>query len=137
MNYTPFVMAALLGLAAVAINACASHRKANDNAIPTLQPKAFIERARADKRAVLMDVRTPDEYAAGHLKGARQLNYLDSAAFHQGVALLDKSHTYYIYCRSGKRSHAACLVMMRHGLRVVDMEGGYLNWTAQGMDVEK
>ncbi len=50
---------------------------------------------------------------------------------------LDKSRTYYIYCRSGKRSHGACLKMQKQGFKVYDMEGGILNWTKLGMPVER
>ena len=54
-----------------------------------------------------------------------------------GIKQLDKSRTYYIYCRSGKRSHGACLKMKKQGFKVYDMEGGILNWTKLGMPVER
>ena len=107
-----------------------------DTGIPVLAPQEFNARAKADSTAVIIDVRTPDEYAAGHLRGALQLDFLDTKAFGRGIKRLDKKHTYYIYCRSGKRSHAACLQMQKRGLTVVDMQGGYLNWTAQGLETE-
>lgn len=102
--------------------------------VPVLEPQEFITNAKADSKAVILDVRTPAEYAAGHLRGAHLLDYLDTKAFDKGMKKLKKSKTYYVYCRSGKRSHAACLKMQEHGLKAVDMKGGYLNWTAQGME---
>lgn len=48
---------------------------------------------------------------------------------------LDKAKTYYVYCRSGRRSHDAAQKMMAAGLHVVDMQGGYLAWTEQGLPV--
>ncbi len=85
----------------------------------------------------LLDVRTSKEYAEGHLAGAHQLDYLDPEAFDAGISKFDKSRTYYIYCRSGKRSHGACLKMKKQGFKVYDMEGGILNWTKLGMPVER
>ncbi len=79
----------------------------------------------------------PKEYAEGHLAGAQQLDYLNPEAFDAGIRQLDKSRTYYIYCRSGKRSHGACLKMKKQGFKVYDMEGGILNWTKLGMPVER
>lgn len=53
------------------------------------------------------------------------------------LKLLDKSHTYYVYCRSGKRSHNACIKMKKQGFKVFDMEGGILNWKKLGMPTTK
>ena len=84
-----------------------------------------------------MGINTSKEYAEGHLAGARQLDYLNPEAFDAGIKQLDKSRTYYIYCRSGKRSHGACLKMKKQGFKVYDMKGGILNWTKLGMPVER
>ena len=102
-----------------------------------LSPKKIISQAKADTTAVILDVRTPAEYAEGHLEGAKQLDYLDAEAFDAGVKSLDKANTYYVYCRSGRRSHGACEKMKAQGFKVFDMEGGYLNWTKQGLPVVK
>ena len=120
-----------------AIGICTPACGGNGGDIPVLEPKEFIERAKADTKAVILDVRTEEEYRAGHIHGARQLDYLDTEVFDKGMKRLTKRATYYIYCRSGKRSHAAALKMRRHGLSVVDMKGGYLNWTEQGLPTEK
>lgn len=108
-----------------------------EDGIVVLSPKEFISQAKADTTAVILDVRTPAEYAEGHLEGAKQLDYLDAEAFDAGVKSLDKANTYYVYCRSGRRSHGACEKMKAQGFKVFDMEGGYLNWTKQGLPVVK
>lgn len=110
---------------------------AQSNSIDTLAPQAFIKQAKADKTAIILDVRTPGEYKEEHLAGAQQLDFLNSEAFDAGIKLLDKSHTYYVYCRSGKRSHNACMKMQKQGLKVFDMEGGILNWKKLGMPTTK
>lgn len=110
---------------------------AQSDSIDTLAPQAFIKQAKADTTSIILDVRTPEEYKEEHLAGARQLDFLNTSVFDAGIKLLDKSHTYYVYCRSGKRSHNACIKMKKQGLKVFDMEGGILNWKKLGMPTTK
>lgn len=110
---------------------------AQSDSIGTLAPQAFIKQAKADTTAIILDVRTPEEYKEEHLAGAQQLDFLNTSVFDAGIKLLDKSHTYYVYCRSGKRSHNACIKMKKQGLKVFDMEGGILNWKKLGMPTTK
>lgn len=110
---------------------------AQSDSIDTLAPLAFIKQAKADTTAIILDVRTPEEYKEEHLAGARQLDFLNTSVFDAGIKLLDKSHTYYVYCRSGKRSHNACIKMKKQGFKVFDMEGGILNWKKLGMPTTK
>lgn len=110
---------------------------AQSDSIDTLAPQAFIKQAKADTTAIILDVRTPEEYKEEHLAGAQQLDFLNTSVFDAGIKLLDKSHTYYVYCRSGKRSHNACIKMKKQGFKVFDMEGGILNWKKLGMPTTK
>lgn len=110
---------------------------AQSDSIDTLDPQAFIKQAKADTTSIILDVRTPGEYKEEHLAGAQQLDFLNSEVFDAGIKLLDKSHTYYVYCRSGKRSHHACMKMQKLGFKVFDMEGGILNWKKLGMPTTK
>ena len=106
---------------------------AQSDGISILTPQVFIEQAKADTTSIILDVRTPGEYQEEHLAGAQQLDFLNTETFDAGIKQLDKSHTYYVYCRSGKRSHHACMKMQKQGLKVFDMEGGILNWKKLGM----
>lgn len=110
---------------------------AQSDSIDTLAPQAFIKQAKADTTSIILDVRTPGEYKEEHLAGAQQLDFLNTSVFDAGIKLLDKSHTYYVYCRSGKRSHHACMKMKKQGFKVFDMEGGILNWKRLGMPTTK
>ncbi|MEE0995411.1 MAG: rhodanese-like domain-containing protein [Prevotella sp.] len=110
---------------------------AQSDSIDTLAPQAFIKQAKADTTAIILDVRTPGEYKEEHLAGAQQLDFLNSEVFDASIKLLDKSHTYYVYCRSGKRSHHACMKMKKQGFKVFDMGGGILNWKRLGMPTTK
>ncbi len=110
---------------------------AQSDSIDTLAPQSFIKQAKADTTSIILDVRTPEEYKEEHLAGAQQLDFLNTSVFDAGIKLLDKSHTYYVYCRSGKRSHNACIKMKKQGFKVFDMEGGILNWKKLGMPTTK
>ena len=110
---------------------------AQSDGIHILAPKDFIKQAKADTTSIILDVRTPGEYQEEHLAGAQHLDFLNTKAFDEGIKRLDKSHTYYVYCRSGKRSHHACIKMQKQGFKVFDMEGGILNWKKLGMPTTK
>ena len=105
--------------------------------IPTLEPQAYEEALHTDTAAVLIDVRQPDEYAEGHLRGAQLLNVLETATFQAGIAALDQSKHYYIYCRSGRRSHNAATQMKAIGLQVTDLKGGITAWQSAGKPIVK
>lgn len=113
-------------IGALLMSACGA--QAADTGVEVVSPQEFQTRVDADPDAYILDVRRPDEYAQGHLKGAHLLNWLDTAAFKQRAAALDKSKTIYVYCRSGRRSNAAARYLASQGYRVVDMDGGILAW---------
>ena len=98
------------------------------NSVKVLTAEEFAAAVKADKNAVVLDVRRPDEFAAGHIEGAVLLNFLDTVAFNAGVEKLDKSKTYYIYCRSGRRSNNAAVILQKKGFTVFDLGGGFLSW---------
>lgn len=78
--------------------------------------------AALEQDAVVIDVRTPEEYDGGHIDGAQLLD-IQSADFATGVAELDADQTYVVYCRSGNRSAAATEQMQAEGLTVLDGGG--------------
>lgn len=87
------------------------------------------------KDTVLLDVRTPAEYAEGHLKSAQNLDF-QAPDFAQQVSALDKDTTYAIYCRTGRRSGLALQQMKAVGLGdTVDLAGGITAWAADGRKV--
>lgn len=67
---------------------------------------------------VLIDVRTPEEYAEGHVPGAINLNVKDNN-FGKKVSELDSTKNYYIYCRSGVRAKSAEAIMLENNLKKV------------------
>lgn len=74
-------------------------------------------------QSVVIDVRTPEEYAEGHLGGATNLDVYDPA-FMDKVAKLDRANPYVLYCRSGKRAEQAASMMRKAGFKDVTSAGG-------------
>lgn len=80
------------------------------------------------KKAVLVDVRTPGEYAEGHLPEALNID-VNTDHFTERIAKIRKNKAVLLYCRSGHRSARAAAIMDSLGYRkVYNLEGGYLAW---------
>ncbi len=83
--------------------------------------------------AVLLDIRTPDEFVAGHIAGAENIDYY-AADFAARLETLDPAGTYVIYCRSGNRTTAALEVFRDLGFtKVHAVDGGIVAWEAAGL----
>lgn len=75
--------------------------------------------------AILVDVRTPEEFSAGHLENAENINWYD-ADFSDRFKTVDKNKTIYLYCKMGGRSAKAQEKLRSIGfINVIDLEGGY------------
>jgi rhodanese-related sulfurtransferase len=84
---------------------------------------------------VVLDVRTPEEFAEGHLEGAVLVDFY-AADFAEQLAALDTDVPYLVYCRSGNRSGQALGVMEQLGFAsAVDVDGGIVAWTGAGLPV--
>lgn len=101
------LVTALLGLTTV--TACSG-----STAAPTIDPTG----------ATVIDVRTPAEYAEGHLDGAVNIDVQDQALFEAALTDLDPDAAYVVYCRSGNRSAAATAQMVAAGFSDVTDAGG-------------
>ena len=82
---------------------------------------------------VIIDVRTPEEFADGYIENAINIDY-SSETFRNKLNKLDKDKTYLIYCRSGNRSGNALNIMAELNFReVYNMSGGIISWKAEGL----
>jgi len=84
---------------------------------------------------VVLDVRTPEEYAEGHLDGAVLVDFYD-ADFADQLAALDPDVPYLVYCRSGNRSGQTLSTMEQLGFSsAVDVDGGIVAWAGAGLPI--
>ena len=96
---------------------------------------ATFAAALAMKKAVLVDVRTPAEFAAGHIAGATNID-VEAGDFATKIGSLDKGAAYALYCRSGNRSGVAMQAMLSSGFtHVFHLGGGIGAWQSAGQPV--
>lgn len=85
--------------------------------------------AAAQPGAVILDVRTADEYQQGHISGAKLIDVLRPEEFKNYILALPKDKTYLLYCRSGKRSFTALTLMKENGFTIVKhLKNGITGW---------
>ena len=112
--------------------------------VPASQPVARITgaelQARVDQKdagLVVLDVRTPAEFAAGHVPGARNIPH-DQVAARLDELAASRDQTVVLYCRTGRRSGLAAEVLRSAGFgRLLQLEGDYPGWEAARRPVER
>lgn len=92
-----------------------------------LSGRQFRKEFESTPGAVLLDVRTSAEFKSGTIRGAVNLDIM-SPAFQRNIAQMDKSKTYFVFCRSGNRSGQACKIMHKAGFDVRNLTGGIGEW---------
>lgn len=130
-RYFPYTSALLFSLFVLACNAqekTAQKEKLDANEFATGISKDSIQ---------ILDVRTPGEYASGHLKGSLLANWNDKAEFERRTSYLDKNRPLYVYCLSGGRSAAAAEKFRKNGFtQVYELKGGINAWKQASLPVE-
>ena len=102
----------------------------------TLTVDEFSQRMMS-KSVVLVDVRTPKEYAEGHLQSATNIAWGDDFEKQWNAAGIKKRFTVAVYCRSGRRSSAAASALVKMGYKVIELKGGIQAWGKAGKPVVK
>lgn len=97
-------------------------KKEND-----LDGREFKRRFEATENAELIDVRTPAEFTASTIHGARNIDLMASD-FQSRVQELDRDKTYFLFCRSGNRSRSAASLFEKLGFRSYNLVGGVGAW---------
>ncbi|MGZ8472933.1 MAG: rhodanese-like domain-containing protein [Candidatus Deferrimicrobiaceae bacterium] len=97
------------------------------------EAQALIRENAGNREFVVLDVRTPEEFAQGHLEGAVLVDYR-SPRFREEMAGLSRTKTYLVYCRTGNRSASALGIMGELGFRShYHLEGGIKRWLEEGL----
>lgn len=121
-------------LAALAVSGCGG-KSGGESAAGQHRSVTDFATDIAASGTTLIDVRTPAEFAAGHLANATNID-VEAADFAQRIAALDKAGTYALYCRTGHRSGVALETMSKAGFtHVFDLSGGITAWQAAGKPV--
>jgi rhodanese-related sulfurtransferase len=97
----------------------------------------LIAKNKGDSRFIILDIRTPGEFKAGHLPNSTQIDYY-SKTFADKIKQLDKSKTYLIYCRSGNRSARSLQLFKKLKFqKVYHMDSGIIGWKSEGLPIIK
>jgi len=108
---------------------------AADSALVLVSQEALLERqAKGDATAYVLDVRSPEEYAAGHVPGAVNIPYDQVAS---RLAEVPKDKDVVLYCKSGRRAGIAAEALANQGYtRLQHLEGDIVAWVEKGRPVE-
>lgn len=86
----------------------------------------------ADDNAKILDVRTEEEFIEGYIPDATNIDIYKGQGFIDRINELDKSKSYYVYCRSGARSAQACALMEQQGFEnAYNLMGGITEWEGE------
>jgi rhodanese-related sulfurtransferase len=102
-------------------------KSANDESITILSADDFKSHVEG-KRVQLIDVRTPNEFKSGHIKGSKNIDFF-SGRFNVEFNKLDKNKPIYVYCRSGSRSRQTAKKLSKMDFKkIYDLKGGILKY---------
>lgn len=93
---------------------------------PIITPDELKEKLEKGEKLNLIDVREADEVAEGMIPEAK---HIPMGEIPESLDQLDQNVEYIMICRSGGRSARVCQFLQDNGYKVVNMEGGMLNWT--------
>jgi rhodanese-related sulfurtransferase len=135
-----FASGALVTVGLFAIVACAKlPTAAPTSKFPNLsgpQAQELMKKNQGRADFAVLDVRTPAEFAAGHLAGAVNVDFR-AADFAARASKLERSRGYLVYCRTGNRSRLALPILQRLGFTsLYHLQGGIAEWQRQGLPIE-
>lgn len=97
-----------------------------------LSQEEWSDQLRDDDNAIILDVRTPVEFEDGYIPNSTNIDIYLGQEFINEIEKLDKSKSYYVYCRSGNRSGQACAIMNSLGFEnAYNLEGGFIEWEGE------
>jgi rhodanese-related sulfurtransferase len=127
----------LVFLAALWLLGCSHSQVVDVHELSALEAKTLIDQNRGKSDFVILDLRTPKEFASGHIEGAVMLDYY-SPGFQQGLQQLDRSKRYLIYCRTGNRSSRTLKLIDQMGfISVYHLKDGIVDWNRQKLPLAK
>lgn len=102
--------------------------------IQTIDVKTFANKLKTTDKPQLLDVRTPEEYAGGHIENASNVNW-NGSDFETKAANYDKTKPVFVYCKVGGRSSQAAKKLAEMGFTTIyNLDGGMMKWSASGLE---
>ena len=84
------------------------------------------------KSALIVDVRTTEEFSEGHIPGAINID-VNNPAFLTEIKKLPKTKPLALYCKSGRRSHQAATKIAARGFIIYELNNGFTDWVKAGL----
>ena len=126
-------IATLVLAAALVLSACGSDTAAFE-LIDAGEAQGLL--AAPPEELVVLDVRTSDEFDAGHIEESVNIDFY-AADFANQLDSLDKDVPYFVYCRSGNRSATTIETMQGLGFtEVYELDGGIISWAEAGLPID-
>ena len=101
-----------------------------------VDPKGAEKLLKENPKVIILDVRTPEEFAGGHLAGATNINF-SAKDFRSSLETLDRQATYLVHCAVGGRSRRSLPILEQLGFKsVVHLDGGIEAWKEAGLPVK-
>ena len=127
------IVLALLGFT---VSQAAEKQETNETVVRHVSPKA-AQKLVAENKVVVLDIRTPEEFKAGHIAGATNINF-QATDFAKQIAALPRSETYLLHCASGNRSTQSLPVFKKHEFTTLyHLDGGMKAWEKAGLPVQR
>lgn len=115
---------------------CSCNFMSNGQSAQKVDVKTFETNLNKTENALLLDVRTPQEFEERHLANALNIN-INGDDFEGQIEKLDKNKTVFVYCLSGARSTTAAGILAKKGFKnIYNLEGGILAWVNAGNPIE-
>jgi len=127
----------ILVLVAVVVVAWACKPSVKSDAFKTVGVSEFESLIANSDSVMILDVRTPSEFADGHLRGALLIDVKNNNFLKTALERLPKDKTIAVYCRSGRRSAHAADMLAAEGYTMVNLDGGIQAWTRAGKETVK
>ena len=97
-----------------------------------LDQSTWITQFQSDENAVILDVRTPEEFETSRIPNSKNIDFYNPPNFMQEIEKLNKHNSYYVYCRTGVRSANSCQLMNELGFdKVYNLIGGIVEWKGE------
>ena len=97
-----------------------------------LDQSTWISQFQSDENAIILDVRTPEEFETSRIPNSKNIDFYNPQNFMQEIEKLNKDNSYYLYCRTGVRSANSCQLMNELGFnKVYNLVGGIVEWKGE------